>query len=456
MGEQLRENKMGVMPVGRLLISMSLPMMISMLIQALYNIVDSIFVAQISENALTAVSLAYPFQNLIIAVATGTGVGINALLSRSLGEKNYDTANKTAMNGLFLALLSTVGFMVIGTLAARPFFAVQTDIQEIVEYGTIYMQICSILCLGIFFEITFSRLLQSTGRTIYSMIVQIIGAGINIVMDPVLIFGYGPFPEMGVAGAAIATVMGQIVAMLFAFLFNRKFNPEIQLRFRGFRPSGSIIKRIYVVGIPSILLSAVGSVMTFGMNKILLAFTSTAAAVFGVYFKVQSFIFMPIFGLNNGMIPIVAYNYGARLRKRMTDTIKLAMVIAVAIMLVGLAILWIFPTHILGLFNASADMIAIGVPALRTISLSFILAGFCIICLSSFQALGNGVMSMIVSFVRQLIVLLPAAYLLSLSGNLNLVWWSFPIAELVSIVLSVIFMRRTYVKVIKPLDNPAQ
>ena len=453
MAEQRQENKMGVMPVGRLLISMSLPMMVSMLIQALYNVVDSVFVAQISENALTAVSLAFPFQNLMIAVASGTGVGVNALLSRSLGEKNYDTANKTAENGALLAVLSAAAFTAAGLLVSRLFFSAQTDIQEIVEYGTTYMTICGGLCVGIFLEIMFERLLQSTGRTFFTMITQGTGAVINIILDPVLIFGYGPFPEMGVAGAALATVLGQIAAMLLAIVFNARCNPEIRLRLKGFRPDGAIIKRIYQVGVPSIIMVSITSVMTFGMNKILLAFSSTAAAVLGVYFKLQSFVFMPVFGLNNGMVPIVSYNYGARHRGRLIRTIKLAILTAVCIMLAGFVAIQFCAQPLLLLFNASEHMLSIGVPALRIISVSFALAGFCIVCSSTFQALGNGVMSMLVSIVRQLVVLLPAAWLLSLSGRVELVWLAFPIAELVSLCLCAGFLRHIYRKVIQPLDK---
>ena len=441
MGEHIQENKMGVMPVRRLLVTMSLPMMISMLIQALYNVVDSIFVAQISENALTAVSLAFPFQNLMISVGVGTGVGVNALLSRSLGEKEFKRANLAAENGVFLAAVSALVFTVGGVLAARPYFAVQTDVQEIVDYGATYLTICSGLCAGIFIAIMFERLLQSTGRTFYTMITQGTGAIINIVMDPVLIFGLGPFPAMGVAGAAAATVLGQIVGAVLTVIFNARCNPEIQLSLKGFRPNGAIIGSIYKVGVPSIILSSIGSVMTFGLNQILNAFTTTATAVLGIYIKVQSFAFMPVFGLNNGMVPIVSYNYGARNKKRLMGTVKFAMVLAGGIMLVGLLLLQTCTAPILSLFNASEEMLAIGVPALKTISLSFVFAGFAIVSSSTFQALGNGVLSMMVSIVRQLLVLLPAAWLLSLSGRVELVWWAFPIAEV------------SYRKIVRPLPD---
>lgn len=436
MSEELRENKMGTMPVRRLVLSMSLPMMIAMLVQALYNVVDSYFVAKLSENALTAVGMVFPFQNLMIAVGVGTGVGVNAFLSRSLGEKNYDAANRAAENGVFLAVLSTLVFTVAGLTLAHPFIAVQTDIPDIVSSGTAYMRICGGLSFGLFLEIMFERLLQATGRTFYTM----------------LIFGLGPFPRMEVAGAAAATVLGQIVAAVLAVLFNLTCNHDIHPTLRGFRPNGPVIRNIYSVGAPSIILNSIGSVMTFGMNQILFAFSSTAVAVFNVYFKLQSFVFMPVFGLNNGMVPIVSYNYGARKRKRLVDTVKFSALLAVAIMLVGLVVIQLFPADILGLFEASADMLAIGVPALRIISLCFVFAGFSIICSSTFQALDNGLLSMMISIVRQLLILLPAAFFLSLSGSVTAVWWAFPIAELASLALCVIFLRRIYRRVILPLE----
>ena len=438
MSEELRENKMGTMPVRRLVLSMSLPMMIAMLVQALYNVVDSYFVAKLSENALTAVGMVFPFQNLLIAVGVGTGVGVNAFLSRSLGEKNYDAANRAAENGVFLAVLSTLVFTVAGLTLAHPFIAVQTDIPDIVSSGTAYMRICGGLSFGLFLEIMFERLLQATGRTFYTMITQGTGAIINIIME--------------VAGAAAATVLGQTVAAVLAVLFNLTCNHDIHPTLRGFRPNGPVIRNIYSVGAPSIILNSIGSVMTFGMNQILFAFSSTAVAVFNVYFKLQSFVFMPVFGLNNGMVPIVSYNYGARKRKRLVDTVKFSALLAVAIMLVGLVVIQLFPANILGLFEASPDMLAIGVPALRIISLCFVFAGFSIICSSTFQALGNGLLSMMISIVRQLLILLPAAFFLSLSGSVTAVWWAFPIAELASLALCVIFLRRIYRRVILPLE----
>ncbi len=447
--ETTKENKMGVMPVNKLLISMSLPMMISMLVQALYNIVDSIFVARISENALTAVSLAFPIQNLMIAVAAGTGVGVNALLSRCLGEKNIKDANKAATNGIFLFFLSYLAFAVFGIIGSRFFFNAQTDITEIIEHGTSYLFIVSTFSFGVFGQIIFERLLQSTGKTIYSMYTQAAGAIINIILDPILIFGLFGFPRMEVAGAAVATIIGQICAMFLGLFLNLKVNREISISFKGYRPSGRIIKRIYSVGIPSVIMQSISSVMTYGLNQILMSFTETAAAVFGVYFKLQSFVFMPIFGLNNGMVPIVAYNLGANKKDRMKKTIKLSIVYAVGLMLIGMLVMQIFPRELLMIFEASDSMLSIGITALRIISLNFLLAGFCIIATSVFQAVGNGLFSMFISIARQLVVLLPAAFLLAKLGNLNYVWLAFPIAELVSFVLCVFFLRHIYKTLLK-------
>ena len=448
-----RENKMGVMPIPRLLISMSLPMIISMLVQALYNIIDSMFVAQLSEDALTAVSLAFPVQNLMIAIAAGTGVGINALLSRNLGERRFEEANLAARNGIFLGFISFVCIAVFGAFGSRLFFSAQTDNALIAEYGTQYMLIVTIMSFGIFLEITFERLLQATGKTFYTMITQGTGAIINIILDPILIFGLFGFPRMEVAGAALATVLGQIVSMILALMFNCKKNKELNLNMRGFRPNKTIIGNIYKVGVPSIIMQSISSIMVFGMNKILLPFSSTAAAVFGVYFKLQSFIFMPVFGLNNGMIPIIAYNYGARNRKRILSTMRLSIYIAVGIMLIGLAVFQLIPDKLLLLFDASELMLSIGIPALRAISLSFIFAGYCIILGSVFQALGNGVYSLIISVARQLLVILPVAYIFSHVWGLGAVWYSIPIAEIVSVVLSTLLFKRINKSKIKPLKK---
>ena len=447
------ENKMGVMPVNRLLFSMSLPMILSMLVQALYNIVDSIFVAQIGETALAAVSLAFPVQNLIIAVSVGTGVGVNALLSRSLGEKNQETANLAAVNGIFVFFLSYLLFAVFGLFFARMYFSVQTSNPEIIEQGTIYLSVCSIFSFGIFLEIALERIMQSTGRTIYNMITQGLGAIINIILDPILIFGLFGFPRMGILGAAVATVIGQIIAMLLLLYFNIRKNSDVNLNLnmRRFRPDTAIIAEIYRVGLPSIIMQSISSVMTFGVNKILLLFSETAVSVFGIYFKLQSFIFMPVFGLNNAMVPIVAYNYGAARKDRIMKTIRSSVTAAVAIMLAGLAIFQIFPEQLLYLFDASEHMMGIGVPALRIISLSFLFAGYCIVIGSVFQALGNGVYSLITSAARQLVCILPAAWLFASVFGLHAVWYAFPLAEIISVVLTTLLFRRIYQKKIQLL-----
>ena len=447
------ENKMGTMPVNKLLVSMSLPMIASMLVQALYNVVDSVFVAQISENALTAVSLAFPIQSLMIAVSSGTCVGINALLSRSLGEKRQKEANLSAVNGVFLAFVSYLVFALMGIFGSHLFFASQTENREIVEFGTQYLTICLIFSFGIFMEMTFERIMQSTGRTIYSMVTQGTGAIINIILDPIMIFGLFGFPRLGIRGAAIATVTGQIIAMILAVWFNHKKNRDVQLSFKAFKPDGRIIAKIYEVGVPSIVMQSIVSIMTFGMNKILIMFSETAVSVLGIYFKLQSFIFMPIFGLNNGVIPIVAYNYGAGHKRRIMDTIKLSTFIAVGIMLIGLIIFQVFPEGLLKLFNASDHMLEVGVPALRIISTSFLFAGYCIILGSVFQALGNGVYSLSVSVARQLLCMLPLAYVFARVAGLHAVWYSFPLAELISVTLTTILFRRIYVKKLKNLKN---
>ncbi len=433
---------MGVMPIKKLLVTMSLPMIVSMLVQALYNIVDSIFVAQISENALTAVSLAFPLQNLMIAFAGGTAVGVNALLSRSLGEKNKDHVNKTATHAIFIYFITACVFTVLGLTLSRMFFAMQTDVAEIVDGGTIYAMIVVGCSFGLFGQFLFERLLQATGRTFHTMITQGLGAIVNIILDPIMIFGWFGFPEMGIAGAALATVIGQCFAMLLALYFNLKFNSDISLSFKGFSLNLNIVKQIYSVGLPSIIMQSVGSFMNFTMNNILMTFSTTAAAVFGVYYKLQSFIFMPIFGLNNGMIPIIAYNYGAKKKERILEVIKFSIFLAVAIMTIGTIVFETIPQTLLLLFNASEELIAIGAPALRIIAIHFPVAGYCIILGSVFQAMGKGTYSLINSLVRQVVVLLPCAYLLSLTGNLNLVWLAFPIAEIASATGSTILYKK--------------
>ena len=447
-----KENKMGVMPVGRLMLNMSLPMMASMLVMALYNVVDSMFVARISENALTALSMAFPVQNLMVAVSVGLGVGLNAVLSRALGAKDHKAGERAAANGVFILLLCAAAFMLLGVTCVRTYYEAQTDIAEIIESGVTYTTIVTAGCLGMFMQILFERLLQSTGRTVLTMTSQTVGAVINIVLDPILIFGLLGMPKMGVAGAALATILGQwIGAVVGLFLCVRK-NPEIPLRLRGFRPDGAMIRRILMIGVPSVIMQSIGSVMTFLMNQILMAFSATAVAVFGVYFKLQSFIFMPIFGMNNGTVPIVAYNYGARRADRMKQAIRYSIIAAVCIMICGLTLFHLATEQLLGIFDASEEMLRIGVPALRIISLSFPIAGFCIGCGTVFQALGYSIYSMITSLVRQRVVLIPCAFVIGkATGDVTLVWYAFVIAEVFSLALSIMFFLRIYKNVIKKI-----
>ena len=451
----IQENKMGIMPIGKLVFNMSLPMMVSMMVQALYNIVDSIFVAKLSENALTAVSLAFPLQTLLIAVGTGTGVGMNALLSKSLGEKDFKKANKTATNAAFIYAVSYIVFLILGFTVVKPFYRSQVGSAdaEIMTMGVDYLSTVMIFSFGIFTQVFFERLLTSTGRTIFSMTSQLSGAVTNIISDPILIFGMFGAPKMGVTGAAVATVIGQCVAGLVAGTCNHKFNHEVRFQFKGFKPDFKIIGTIYAVGIPSIIMQSIGSVMTYCMNRILIEFSSTATAVFGVYFKLQSFFFMPVFGLNNGITPIIAYNYGARQRKRMVKTIKVSLATAFCLTFIGFVLFESIPQALLGLFNASDDMLKIGVPALRTIGVHYLIAWFCIIAGTVFQALGKAVFSMVVSIMRQLVVLVPAAYLLAKFGGLHMVWWSFPIAEVMSFIVSLTFLIKIWNDIIKDIPE---
>ena len=448
-----KENRMGTEPIPKLLFSMAIPMMLSMMVQALYNVVDSIFVAKLSEDALTAVSLGFPMQNLVIAFATGLGVGINALLSRSLGEKNQQMVDQSARQGFFLEMCAALLFVIIGLVGSGLFIRSQTDNPTIIAHGITYLRICIGICPFCFMAIFFERLLQATGKTKLSMAAQMTGAIINIVFDPILIFGLLGFPAMGVAGAAAATVFGQFCGAMVGLFLHLKYNKEIHLSFKGFKPHGHTISTILGTGVPSIIMASIGSVMTYSLNRILNGFSSTAVAVFGVYFKLQSFIFMPVFGLNNAIVPIIAYNYGARHPQRMKKTIKLAVTVAVSIMFCGFLLLQFIPHVLLGFFDASADMLAIGVPALRTISISFLAAGACIIIGSSFQALGKGIYSMVVSISRQLVVLVPVAWLMSRTGNLNAVWWAFPIAEIMGVACTVIFFLHLNKTIIKPLEQ---
>lgn len=449
-------NKLGTMPISKLIWNMSLPIIVSMLVQALYNIVDSVFVSRICEQALTAVSLAFPAQNLMIGLATGTAVGVNALMGRALGAGERERANHIATNGVFLA---GVGFAICAILAAffaRMFFAAQTSIDYIVDNGATYLRICCCASLGLFAEIMFERLLQSTGRSILSMYTQGLGAIVNIILDPICIFVL----NMGVAGAAVATVIGQFCGCALALYFNLKKNHDIRLHFKGFRPHWKIIGQIYAIGLPSVVMVAIGSVMTFCMNKILIAYHSakeTAATAFGIYFKLNSFIFMPIFGLNNGVVSIIAYNYGAQHRRRMTETIKRSTIYASCIMLLGMSIFLSIPGTLLKIFDATDTLLAVGVPALRIISLSFCMAGASIALTSAFQALGKSLYSMIISIIRQLVFLVPLAYILARYGagigNNDLVWWSYPIAEIAALTVSLLFFRHMYKTLIAKLPE---
>lgn len=458
MSTEQAQNKMGTMPVRKLLISMSLPMMASMLVQALYNIVDSIFVSRVSEAALTAVSISFPIQNLMISLGVGIGVGVNALLSKSLGEGNQKHAQRIALQGIFIELICCLIFILIGFFAMDVFFRGQTNDAEIIALGKDYLSICCIFSVGLFAQLIFERLLQATGRTMLSMISQCTGAITNILCDPLLIFGVPALgiPAMGVTGAAIATVFGQIVGGIVAIILNVRKNKELRFAVRGFRVEGKVCGSILYIGIPSAIMGSIGSFMTYGINKILFAFGEigkTAAAVFGIYFKLQSFVFMPVFGLNNGMVPIVSFNYGARRADRILQTVRLSAIYAVSIMVVGMAVVQLIPGQLLLLFDASEQMLRIGIPALRIISLCFVFAGFTIVCSSVFQALGNSFFSMIMSITRQLAVLLPAAYVLAHTIGLEAVWYAFPIAEVFCLVIAVIMLRHTYNKVIKPLDE---
>ena len=435
----MEENKMGVMPIGKLIVTMSLPIMISMLVQALYNVVDSVFVARIDEYALTAVSMAFPIQNLMIAVSVGTAVGVNALLARYLGAKDYEKVNKIAENAVFLAIMSYLVFLLVGLFLAEPFYRSQTDIEEIVQYGRQYISICCCLSFGVFIQIMFERLLQATGKTVYTMCTQGVGALTNIILDPILIFGMFGLPRMGVAGAAAATVAGQMVAAVLAVSLNHLKNKEVRIQMKGFRPNPEIIGQIYEIGLPAIVMQAIGSAMNYGMNRILIAFSSTATAVFGVYF--------------NGVTPIIAYNYGAQSRERVVSAIRHVVTYAVIVMLLGLAAFQLLPKQLLLMFDASETMLALGIPALRIISLSFVLASFGVAASGAFQALGKSIYSMYVSVARQLVVLLPAAFLLAQTGRVELVWWAFPIAELVSFAMSVIFMVHINRKIISKIGK---
>ena len=451
--ETPRENRMGTEHIPSLLMKMALPMMLSMLVQALYNVVDSIFVAKISEDALTALSVAFPLQNLMIAFATGLGVGINSLLSRALGEKDRQKADAAAGNGLFLELCAALLFVFIGFVLGPAFVRSQTSSAIVADHGITYVRICIGMGAFCFIAIFYERMLQATGKTHLAMIGQLVGALINIVFDPILIFGLLGFPKLGVAGAAIATVFGQFCGAMVSLAIHQKKNREIRITLSGLRPRSFTVRTILSVGIPSIIMGSIGSVMTYCVNRILDGFSSTAVAVFGVYFKLQSFFFMPVFGLNNAMVPLIAYNYGARRPARMKQTVRWAIIYACSIMAVGILLMQLMPDVFLRLFDASDDMLRIGVPALRTISLAFVGAGYAIVLSSTFQALGKGLYSMFVSIARQLVVLVPVAWLLSRTGQLSAVWWAFPIAELMSALVSTLFFLHLKKTLLLPLEQ---
>lgn len=451
------QNKMGYQPEGKLLFSMGLPLCLSMLIQALYNIVDSVFVSYLGENALTAVSLAYPMVMLMISVSVGTGVGINSLISRRLGAHRLQDAEKAAANGLVLMLLSSLVFVLFGLFGVRPFMEAYTDIAEISEMGTTYLSICCVLCVGVFVQIFCERIMQAQGKNTVAMFMQLIGAVINIIFDPILIFGLLGFPRMGIAGAAVATVAGQLIAMVFSLILAFGKHSEVKISLRGYRMDGRIVREIYQVGLPAVVMQGVGTVMNLLMNVILIGFTETAVAVFGVYFKVQSFAIMPLLGVSNASMSIEAYNYGARNKERLMRTWRLTLRVGLIMMILFCGVFVLLPDQILSLFNASDDMLRIGRAALTIMPLALPLAAGNISMSVVFQAVGNGFYSMLLSLARQLIVLVPVAWVLAkVTGEVTAVWWALPIAEVFALVLCVIFFRRTYRTHIAPLSEPAE
>lgn len=453
--KKIKENIMGTMPIRPLLVKQSMPIVISMLVQALYNVVDSIFVSSYSEEGLAALSFSFPIQNLIIAVGVGTAVGVNSLLSRKLGERRYEEANLAAENGIFLAILSWLAFAVFGLFFCRGFFELFNPTPTALEMGVDYLSICTIFSVGCFVQMTSERILQATGKAFYSMISQGVGAITNIILDPLFIFGFGPIPSFGVKGAAIATVIGQMFAMCLALFFNKRYNTDVHMRFRSFRPSLRSIKDIYAVGLPSILMQSIATIMTMGMNIILMAFNQVAVSVFGIYFKLQSFIFMPVFGFTNGLVPIVGYNYGAGQKRRIVEAVRDCLIYCVSIMFVGVVVFVFFPAQLLALFQASDELIGIGIPALRTISLSFLGAGAGIVFSAVFQAVGNGKLSLIMSGCRQLVLILPVAWLLS-NISLDAVWYAFAIAEVMSLIMGIFMYRHVYksqIDVLVPIDE---
>lgn len=448
----MKENKMGTMEVRRLILTMSLPIMISMLVQALYNIVDSMFVARVSEAALAAVSLCYPIQMIMVAVACGTGVGINALLSRYLGEKKREKASQVAMYGLFCAICNWLVFAVIGLFFSEAFLRLFSDDVQIIMMGISYMQICTICSFGVFVQITYERIMQSTGNTIYNMVIQGVGALINIILDPIFIFGLGPVPALGTAGAAIATVIGQIVAMFLGIIITQKKIREIQLSVRGFHLDGMIMKAMYRIAIPAILMQSIMSFMTVMMNMILAPFSEMAVSVFSIYYKLQQFVFMAVLGMNNALIPILSYNYGAHQMERIREGIRFALWMSCVIMAIGTVVFQLLPTQLLYLFDAKETLLSIGIPALRTISVSFVFAGISMVLCSVFQALGSPNHSLLVTLLRQMVILLPLAYGFSSAFGLDMCWWSFPITEVLCALLSLYLLRSVQKRVLLQLQ----
>ena len=448
-----KDNIMGTLPINKLLITISGPIIISMMIQALYNVVDSFFVAKISEDALAAVSLAFPMQNIMIGVSTGTAIGIGANLSKALGEKNQKRVNDFALNGIFLCVLSVLFFMILGVTTAKSFMSMQTDVDNIIESGTVYLRICTFFSAGIFGEIIFQRLLQATGKTFYSMLGQLTGALTNIILDPILIFGLFGMPKLGITGAAIATVIGQIGGAAVTVIFNLKVNREIQFNIREFKPSVSIIKEIYSIGVPAMINNSLMPIMAFGMNRILIGFSTSATAIMGVFIKLQSFIFMPVIGMNNGLISIVAFNYGSRKKDRIIGSIKMALKYSLLFTGAGTVAFQIFTGNILRLFLAETKTLEMGVVAFRIISITFIISGFTFILCAVFQALGKSILSLIVQGLRQLALLLPMAYILSLLNNLDMVWLAFPFADVIALIICLLIYLRISKKIIHKLEN---
>ena len=454
--QRIDSRRMGEMPEGKLLLTMAVPMILSMLVQALYNVVDSIYVARVSEDCLSALSLAFPAQNIMIGLGTGTGVGVSTLVSRALGRRDQDEASRVAGTAIFLSVCCWVLIALFGVFGAGAFIRSQTNVESIRQYADSYLRIVTVASLFVYLEICVERLLQSTGMTKLSMWTQMIGAVTNIILDPFFIYGWAGLPAMGTAGAAVATVIGQAVGAAVGFLFHVRLNRELPVRLRDIRPYGRIISSVYRIGFPSILMMCIGSLTNYLMNIILGAFTSTAVAVYGVYFKIQSFFFMPVFGINNGLIPIIGYNYGARKKERIYRTIRYGVLYACCFMFLGLALFQLIPQVLLGVFSPSEAMLSIGVPALRRISLSFLFAGFCIVAGSTCQALDRSINSLFVSILRQVVALIPAAWLLSKTGDVNMVWWSFPIAEIMSLAASAFFLRSALKGMEKTLsDGPA-